>query len=586
MSEKKIPVTAQIGIEDKTGGTITTIKARLKSITAPVREMRESFHGVTEAVRGVGEHLEDILKPIGAITAAFTIGGIVESAKSFIEAGAGVADTATKLGVSAKSLAEWQYAASQSGVSSDDLTSAVGRLNRNLVDVASGKNKELPRLLTRLGISVRDSSGHIKTADQLLPELADGFTKLHTPLANNALAIAAFGKGGPAMIQLMKEGSEGFNKMAAEGRDLGKVMNDVDYAIAKESDDAIGRLGAAFVGLKNTIGSAVMPELLPLIDAFKDLIKENKDAIASGIGSFVKSFADELKAADWKGIWADVRDLIGGFKSVIEATIGWKGAIIGLVGMMNAGLIISVANLGKEIYGLTAKMAIVFGAPVVAMVVNFVTAIRAGYGVMESFNLICAANPVGLLVVGIAAAVAAIAGLAYVIIKNWEPLKAWFGQLMGGIGEQFSGLLEIIDGILEFDGSKIVGGIKKLGQGIYDSWAALLVPLKDVYQSTVGWIIDSLSSDQAAVAGHGRETRSDSTSIVGRGRAGGFAPMPRISPQALAMAGGGAPAGPTGGQVGVTVDFKNMPQGVQAQATTSGPSIGRVDVGKSRQPAL
>lgn len=81
---------------------------------------------------------------------------------------------------------------------------------------------------------------------------------------------------------------------------------------------------------------------------------------------------------------------------------------------------------------------------------QFTQALKTGKGVMAAFNAVTAANPLGLIVLAIAAVVAALVFLQVkfnIFGKAWEGIKqlwsgasAWFGQLFDGIGKALEGV--------------------------------------------------------------------------------------------------------------------------------------------------
>ncbi|MNQ91564.1 hypothetical protein D3C85_1069520 [compost metagenome] len=85
--------------------------------------------------------------------------------------------------------------------------------------------------------------------------------------------------------------------------------------------------------------------------------------------------------------------------------------------------------------------------------------IRLGIAIMTT--------PVGWIM----AAIALIAGAAYLIYKNWDTLGPWFKEMWGNIGDFFSGLPAKA---MEW-GSAI---IKALGDGIGQQWETLKSTLK------------------------------------------------------------------------------------------------------------
>jgi len=572
---EKIPVQAEIGVKDDTAGPVAVIAARFRNLTKPLAGLGQSFGGVGDSVKRLGASFADVAKPLGALTAAFSVAGIIESAKHFIEYGGGMADTASKYGAAAKSLYEWSYAAEQSDVSQESLLTGVKRLNRALSDVARGKNKDLPILFQHLGISMKDADGHLKTTEQLMPDIADAMQKLHSPIARSTLATMAFGKAGEELIPFLENGSADLKANAEEAQKLGLVLDTKATSAAKRFGDSITRLVRSFSGLQNSIGSAIIPALQPLIDMFTDWIIANRELIATKVGDFIKSIVTQVRAIDWAAIGKQIvaiKDAIVGF---IENTVGWKVAIGAMVALMNIEMISAFLNVGKALTVMSAQFYLVFGAPLVAMLGDFVVALRAGYGVMQAFNLMVAANPVGLLVIGITAAVAAIAGLAYVIYRNWEPIKAWFAALWEDVKKVFVGFGEFLAGVFTLDFTRVFDGLKALGQGIVDFWKGIFGGLIDTFKSTIGWITDNLGSTQPVAAG--------GVGTMPGQFAGGRGPLgPRVGMTAPAA----NAATPANGQVNVVIDFRNMPQGVTATTATQGPAIGNVEVGKSRQGVL
>ena len=343
--------------------------------------------------------------------------------------------------------------------------------------------------------------------------------------------------------------------MAAEGRQLGVAQSDLDHKMAKEADDSINKLMSAFDGLGRTIGAAVTPVVLPLIDAFTNWIKVNHDLISTKINTFFKSIGEEIKNIDWEKIGSQITNLIDNIGGFIENIGGWKVAIVGLIAIMNLGLIGSLLNVAEKFIKL---------------------------------SVLLAENPIALAVI-------AIAGAVYLIYKNWDGIVAYFEDKIDKVKQAFKvGFFDGISAILtQFDPTKILadsinGAVKYLFgidlgaigskwiQGFIDAVTGKLSSMFDGIKQSVANIFDwSVSVPAAAPNG-------------GHGRVRGFAPLPPVSPSTLALAsGGGAALGaPAGGQIGVIVDFRNMPRGVNATAQTSGPAIGHVEVGKSRQGAL
>lgn len=248
-------------------------------------------------------------------------------------------------------------------------------------------------------------------------------------------------------------------------------------------DGLWGRLSSQLAGFWDLAGAAgsfdfvkgKLAGLVALVDGWR----------ADGsLGRWAQSLSDRFVAAitlieirmqsvDWPGLWArisgGIADLIDGVQRVVGWVGGWENAAIGLVAVLNGSLIAATINLGLALGGVVVsllnvgvamgavagsavvnligaflrlnwtlavtagRMAGLLFAPLIGAIGNFITALRAGYGVLAAFNLALAASPIGLLIAG----VAALAGAAALIYIYWEPLSAWFGALWSGIKSAF-----------------------------------------------------------------------------------------------------------------------------------------------------
>lgn len=123
--------------------------------------------------------------------------------------------------------------------------------------------------------------------------------------------------------------------------------------------------------------------------------------------------------------------LFGGWGNFLAAAAG--AILFGPLLAAIASLAMAITMLGVASSGTLMKLALWSFGPAVAAIGNFILALRAGYGVVGAFNLVLAANPIGAVVVGIAA----LAAGAYLIYKNWEPIAAFFSDLWAGITQAF-----------------------------------------------------------------------------------------------------------------------------------------------------
>ena len=178
------------------------INRDIASITSPVRKIgaglkdlaeESGLARVGEAAVGVGRSFGNLASqvatlagPLAALGGAASIAGLVEMTRKASEFGANLFDVSRKIGISGQALAQYRYAAELAGVASDSLDTGMEKLNRTIGAAAIGKNKEAVTLFGHLGISIRDATGHLRSASDLLPQLADAFAKTTDHLLSEA----------------------------------------------------------------------------------------------------------------------------------------------------------------------------------------------------------------------------------------------------------------------------------------------------------------------------------------------------------------------------------------------------------------
>jgi TP901 family phage tail tape measure protein len=92
--------------------------------------------------------------------------------------------------VSVENLSKFGAAAKDSGSSVEEVSKAMGKLARGVVDPASKANEALKSI----GISSTDAQGKIRGMDQIMLDLADKFQKMPDGAQKTALAMELFGK--------------------------------------------------------------------------------------------------------------------------------------------------------------------------------------------------------------------------------------------------------------------------------------------------------------------------------------------------------------------------------------------------------
>ena len=154
--------------------SLRAIFTAVDKITGPLRGVNLSIKKVRDAVGGVkeaGSNLAGAVAPVAAVGAA--VGAFAGKAvKDFLDVSGSLQDMSDRLGMSAEKLQEWQYVAEKSGVTPEDMAGSLEKLNKAIFQAASGKG-DGAKLFRRLGISIKDANGKLRTAADILPLLED-----------------------------------------------------------------------------------------------------------------------------------------------------------------------------------------------------------------------------------------------------------------------------------------------------------------------------------------------------------------------------------------------------------------------------
>jgi hypothetical protein len=150
--------------------------------------------------------------------------------------------------------------------------------------------------------------------------LMEKINNIHSPAMRAATAVAAFGKSGQAMLNLIADGMPAFRDLIKEADKYGQILGvDVVAACAK-FNDAQDHMNAALQGVKITIGGALMPLIQEYVDRLTKWVVKNKEFIRLKVHEWVGKIVKALKWIDdhWDSI-------LSGLKTFVYFLIALKG---------------------------------------------------------------------------------------------------------------------------------------------------------------------------------------------------------------------------------------------------------------------
>lgn len=411
-------------------------KWQLKAVLSAVDKMSPVLKQVAGVAKNTRKYLGDVagsasnlaskiglpLTALSGVVGGFSAMAIKNAVVGFTEMGEEIYNASLKTGMSVDQLQRMKYVAEQSGVPVENLELSMAKLNKQLGDSASGKNKDLAGLMKHLGIATRDANGQLKSGIDLLPQLADAFARNKNPVVQARMGMALFGKSWQDMMPLLMDGSEGMTASLERFKRLKGVLSLDDLKGAKELGDKFKDLEFVTKGFQNTIAKELVPVLGPLVEDLVQWGAANKKLITASVKQTVKELVTWLKSIDWKRVASGAIDTAKSIAKLVSWVGGAKNALIGLVLFMNIGAIKAVLELGGAVLRLVGFLA----GPLI--------------GVLRAVWMVMMANPIAVLV-------AAIVGVAYLVYKNWDKIVAYVSGAWERIKAVFS--VNFFDGIFQ-----------------------------------------------------------------------------------------------------------------------------------------
>lgn len=317
------------------------------SLTARTRRFSKRMRGARKNVVRFGRdalNAGKMVAKMGVVAAAGAAAAgaaIFHMANTTTKAGDLIAKTSKRLGISAKGVSALGFAAERSGAAFEDVVKSIRTMARYADEAAQG-TKEYQDLFDRLGVSVVNTGGKLKSTEKLFLELADGIANLDNEAEQIALAQQIFGRGGTAILPLLKEGRAGIRDLMIEAERLGVTWNSKTAAAAERFQDRLTDLTSAASGLRRTVVMHLAPDITKAMSRMTEWVLKHRNAVvdklARGWDIAREKFGaawDKFTAASQDGRlgkWAD--GIANGFMRIvagIQAAIASGRAFFNLV---------------------------------------------------------------------------------------------------------------------------------------------------------------------------------------------------------------------------------------------------------------
>lgn len=210
------------------------------------------FETGARRTESTAQKLRTALLGVGAgMTAASA--GITMAVRGQLQEIDALSKAAQATGTNIEALSQLRFAADQSGVSAEQLDTALQRLSRSM---AGGADE-----FAALGIALRDSEGNMRPTEAVLFDFADRLAAMPDGAEKTALAMDLLGRSGAGLIPLLNGGSDSLRGLMAEADRLGLTVSGETAANVEAFNDSMSKLQAAGTGLARVLIEALAPTL-------------------------------------------------------------------------------------------------------------------------------------------------------------------------------------------------------------------------------------------------------------------------------------------------------------------------------------
>lgn len=408
-----------------------------------IHQVGVAFDEAGKKIEGVGRALAPVSRAAGAVTLA--LGGVSYKAADMAD---DLNTLSKQTGISTHDLQMYAASADLVDVSVEAMAKSQQKLKKSMLSASEGGSTL--KYFDQLGVAVTDADGNLRDSNDVFQDTIKALGAMENETERDAIAMAIFGRSANELNPLIEDGGETYAKVAKMMEQYGlEPVSQEELDKANEFKDQLDTIKLLFMQAVQIIGTKIAGYLVPIMDKIVEKVS---------------------KFAEW----------LGGLNGEVLTKIM---AVAGAVAVLSPALII----LGKIISG-------------VGMAIQTATKIVSGLSTAISF---LAANPIVLIIAGIAALVAAIVVLwnksetfRNFILGVWNNIKTAFGALVAWFGQKKQQLINFFTGIPAFF-SKVFGAawsaIKAKFSGWGAFWGGLWTKIKNKF-SSIGTAIASAIS--------------------------------------------------------------------------------------------
>jgi hypothetical protein len=306
-----------------------------------LRKVGDSFRWIASAAATAFRSISSVLGPMGVLTGAATLAGMVKLVSSFADWNRKLEENADRAGISARELQVFRDAITLAGGSADDMTETLKTLADTSAGAFRGSNTDALQWFQRAGIALTDANGKLKTSTQLLPEVLRYLDSLKNPSDRAAAAAALLGDAQAKVYESFKQSGKSLDDWVTQARQY-KQLTEEQRATLDRFTLAQGKLQVAMEHLGQQASVTLAKGFTPFVDALAEFVDKNTPQIIGALQFMIDHLGTietvagsiaALFATKWAvGIVASIAQVVASL-ATLSATLSPIIAALAVIGV-------------------------------------------------------------------------------------------------------------------------------------------------------------------------------------------------------------------------------------------------------------
>lgn len=259
-----------------------------------IAELVAKFTGDTTGLEKAVTKATSVISKYTALAGGAAVAGTIALTRAQMKAIDANVDLANQVGISTKSLAAMKLVFDESGTSANNISGALGIMQRNLFAAATGSDAQKVAIQA-LGLEIDNLIN--MAPDQQFGALAEAISEIENPTVKAGVASQIFGRNAKELMIVFDDYSAKTEEITAFQEKFNLSVSNIDSEKVGAANDALARVFSVVQGIGNAVAVEVAPAIsvmsqavldsLPSFNSVDDVVRKIIDSIAV-MGEFAR----------------------------------------------------------------------------------------------------------------------------------------------------------------------------------------------------------------------------------------------------------------------------------------------------------